>query len=207
MKSLFLISSLLVFCVLLISCNKKNSDTPSPADKIAGDYLQLKVGNYWVYDWYNRQDESFTYSSTDSVYISRDTVYQGKHYYILVHSRPYGSMVKFQLLRDSSGCLLEGNVITFSSTNFKDTLTKSYNTITGDSIFEFCRMNKGDTSITVPYGTFITYASKFTAITPKTQPKYSYSFFAEGIGLIKKTYAYLSGNSGFEQRLIRYGKK
>ncbi len=107
----------LLTAILLISCKKEQTD-PVP-DVSYASAIQLKVGNYWIYENKILQisSNSITYDTDDSVFISKDTIVNGKLYYKL------GNIYGWKLVRDSSGYIVdhEGYVF-FSAINFKDTI-------------------------------------------------------------------------------------
>ena len=73
MKRVFLLA--MILAVFTASCKKEDSETPlTPVPQ--EDYLQLKVGNFWVYEGYKVDslgNEIPTTYLTDSLIIIGDT--------------------------------------------------------------------------------------------------------------------------------------
>jgi len=70
--------------IFLTSCNKDNSGYLLSTK--ASDWIDLQVGNYWIYDEITVNqfgDTSYSIAS-DSVYVSQDTMINGKMYYRVV---------------------------------------------------------------------------------------------------------------------------
>ena len=206
---------LLVITLCTISCKKKDSVESGPS---APDFTQLKVGNYWVYEFYKVDTNGIATDlhETDSSYIYKDSIINGIRYYLNV-SNPYQFLfsMHFQYpdtiaYRDSSGCLLalgsDGKSrIYFARDDFKDV----FNT---DSIPGFylriLKMTGNDSIVTVPAGTFTTQSMCNYAY--PLDPDYlwgirrSYAVYGAGVGKIKHTYLYYSDPDYFEALLVRY---
>ena len=116
------IISILLIAYFLISCEESTvSDSFVLPDEISevSSYSLLKTGNYWVYQTYSCFDSTGTNCSPrsiDSVYISKDTIINGKKYY-RIEGTSFGQYFK-KYLRDSSDYLVDDkNEKTFSCSN------------------------------------------------------------------------------------------
>ena len=193
---------LLAMLAMLISCTKDNEPSKS-------DYIQLKTGNYWVYQAFEVRgdtvEELLPY--TDSTYIEKDTVINGNVYFKFMLQSSVTGDYNPSFARDSAGCLVnEHGEITFSSTNFTDTLSIH----TEEHLLRATlMMDEGDSVVTVPAGTFNTLFCH-TRI-KMHNPEYEYgvrhqgSFWAEGVGCVKQTAVSLGSRDMYiDTRLVRY---
>ncbi|MBS1647322.1 MAG: hypothetical protein JST67_08270 [Bacteroidetes bacterium] len=85
-------SALVLMGFIVLSCKKDVNITPvnniAPNRAASANYLKLTVGNYWVYAHYT-QDSLGNDTPTnqyDSLYISKDSVINGRTCYYFVHS-------------------------------------------------------------------------------------------------------------------------
>ena len=204
MKRVLIILCLLV--VFLTGCKKDASEkdpTPIPQE----DYMQLKIGNYWVYEMY-RVDSSGNENPTgqsDSSIIISDTIIASKLYYKLLSSK--GSYVSY--LHDSNGYLvdLEGKVL-FSDHDFTNILR--IDTIGPGLAYIEYKMQDHDTVITAPIGTYPTleFRGKVIPLNPQSTHgvNYTHYFYAEGLGKIKsESYYFSAPHLKVGQRLIEFG--
>jgi len=195
-----------VISLLAVSCNKNDSESDLiPVAQT--DYMQLKVGNYWVYDNYHidADGNEILSQNKDSVVIIGDTMIGGIQYF-KQHLIGQSHVV---YLRDSSGFLitLEGDVL-FSSTDFSNIIRQD--TIANGLAFITYKMEDSDTLITVPMGNYscITFKGTVNALDPEYPHgvQYTYYFYADGFGQVKSSY-YLFSNPMLrvERRLSQFG--
>ena len=205
-KTLFF--AIAILALIFFSCEKKNSQETASS---VPDFVKLKVGNYWVYDFFKVDSNGVAtdQGKTDSSYIEKDTLINGDKYFIKnSHSYMFGS--RRSILKDSSGYLLQRNTdgsstILFARDNFKDIFISD----TVANLFLRQDMMTGkDSSVRVPAGTFITRSLCFVA-TP-LDPNYPwgvrrvYYSYGKDIGQIKYSTCYWSDPSYYEARLVRY---
>lgn len=192
---------MLALIALIVSCTKEN-------EPVKPDYYLLKPGNYWIYQtWYVMGDTTEQRQSfTDSTYVEKDTVIGEYTYYKIMGKFTYMDKYYAQYVRDSSGCLVnDRGIVSFSYTNFFDTLYARTEYI-------ICRitykMDEGDTTMTVPAGTF-TGLYNHGRIYP-LKPSYPYGirhqgdFRVDGVGLVRETVVEYGSLSYLDKRLIRY---
>jgi hypothetical protein len=199
---------------LLVSC--RENETPTPDDPgIVYDYMPMKAGNYWVYNHYridtsgNATDEGIT----DSIVITDDTLINGKRYFVFEGTNNYNGMGwgLIDCLRDSSGYIVNAQgIIKFSATNFTDTLYTRTMVYQGDTLYTLSfRMEKPDTTITVPAGVFGVLNYRGTLKTPWSKPlipnpRFVNHYYADNVGKVLETYFFLNSPNYYEMRLIRY---
>lgn len=120
----------LVFMIALAWACKKdvNEKIINPQNSIEdfSSAIQLKVGNYWIYDGVNVDSlgNMKRWGGRDSVWIDRDSLVGNRTYY-----RRMGAHYRYEWLYDSSNCIVslpDGTGIPrrvlFSGTNYSDTL-------------------------------------------------------------------------------------
>ena len=213
MKNLFVLSALAFLLILINSCCKvEEIDTPPRETHL--QHFPLKTGNYWIYQHYeiDTSGEETKISTIDSVVISGDTIINDLTYYVLSGTFIGGTFRVLDILRDSSGYLVNHlGQIKFSEDNFKDTLW-TINFTFGDSTVAttYFKMERQDEPITVPAGTFDNVLNfkgtiKFYGLNnPFYKDKNSY--YAKDVGKILDTYYWVSQakRKRFERRLVRY---
>ncbi len=211
MKHLFVFVTVLFSLLLFSSCNKDEDSSPQ---KTKLSHLPLKTGNYWVYEHFKidnfGNEEKLT--TIDSVVITRDTIINDMKYYVVEGNYIDKRFRILDILRDSSGYLVnDKGQIKFSEDNFSDILLVQ-NTTFGDSTYAtvYYKMEKQDDPITVPAGTFndiLNYkgTAKFYG---NNDPFYKdkNTYYAKDVGIILDTYYWISKAKKYkyERRLVRY---
>jgi hypothetical protein len=205
MKRVLLIMAGIV--LLASSCKKGEPDTPTPSTPTT-DYMQLKVGNYWVYDRYTVDslgNETIS-SASDSNIIVGDTIIRDELFFKKVHNH---ASLPMTYLRDSSGYLIydQGEIL-FSDHDFSNILRAD--TVGSNYFYIEYSMMQSDTSTVVPLGTYdaLTYRGKVIPLEPEYPfgINYLYYFYADSLGMIKSSYYY--GSCPYirtEMRLARFG--
>lgn len=208
MKIEKLLKMMILTSSILISCQKD-----PPIEPYYPDYVQLKVGNYWVYERWKIDDygNEFKYAERDCVYIEKDTIINNEKYYHkkgILMGLPVNSFE-----RDSSGYLVNNlGEILFSANNFTDTLNIK---CTGIHYFIY-KMAKENSPQSLPAGDFVSLIYKgifyvYCKFPPEPSEPCSFfppetnNFYADKVGLVK------SVNAGdfeycykMESRLLRY---
>jgi hypothetical protein len=178
----------LISVVALAACNKNNSeDELSPVQ--TPDYMQLKIGNYWVYEKYTIDSDGIEnpiWGETDSSIITGDTMIDNIKYY----KKLSVNQEHMSYLRNSNGYLvnLEGEVL-FSENDFSNIIR--VDTIGPGLAYIEYMMHDEDSSINVPIGTYpvIEMRGKVTPLDPQYPHgiNYTHYFYADGMGLIKSS--------------------
>lgn len=203
---------------LLAGCKKENEPEPAhtcPTDPPDDKYtFKQSIGSYWIYESVNL-DSSYNLISSysvDSVYIPRDTMINGKKYFIresvtLSGSGPSPGMINLSPVRDSAGYIVSVNGYYIRHDDFTNILD-AY-TVTTPPYASTSRMAYKDSLVTVPAGTFSTidYLQEITILDPAypyNRRKYNHTIMANGIGTIYKTMRFYMGFNQLGVRLVRY---
>ncbi len=181
MKNLFNLSLLIL--VIFSSC-KKNGNDPNPENiSLASQYMPLKTGNYFIYQYYRTDIAgNATNGLIDTVYISKDTVINNQKFYKVKRTlKPYHNTDIFpRLLGDSSGYLLEapGNIILSDQLNTTVRSENRYFLINS-------KITSIDSVITVPAGTFKTICYTSYCTEKFNGPSgNNYILYSKNIGII-----------------------
>jgi hypothetical protein len=195
---------------LTTSCKDKHSPTPQ-----YDNYTPLKVGNYWVYQVFDVDDQGYgpPLNEYDSCYISKDTVMNGNTYYYLAIS-PVSSVENTcnKWFRDSLHYVVDHEgLIYFSSEDFTNNISARYSisgTDTTSSIVE--KMENKNAFFSTPAGNFTT-SDCLTTLKIQLQPgapvvvKYRHRRYAKNIGIVSETKPSYASNIRYkERRLLRY---
>lgn len=206
MKTKLLLS--FVFLIFIFSCKKENVEVVC-GPTFSNNYIPMSVGSYWIYHWYEVDtlgNETLLGNKIDTVQIIGDTTIQGHLYFIQEETFAFdtpGIITTFY--RDSIGYLLnsEGE-ISFSSTNFTDTLHRVSN-----SIFEInYQMETGISEITTEAGSFECLNFQGTVIpfgiTVDWTERKQNSYYSKGVGKIQESTFYFNSPNELQRRLIEY---
>jgi hypothetical protein len=189
---------------LLSSCNKDNPENklePIPAK----DYMQLEIGNYWVYHRHMIDTNKSSIDEIDSLVITGDTMINSKQYFKKKSFYQGGT----SYLRDSNGYLVDHQgKIMFSDHDFGHVL-RTDSIGPGLAVAEY-GMIAGDTTITVPSGSYqaLDFRGTVTALDPNYPHgiNYTYYFYADGMGMVKSsTYFFMAPHLRIEQELLAFG--
>ena len=215
MKYLKLVAFLII--VLFSSCKKDKPEIkpePTPAPEIYPNYSQLKVSNYWVYQWFD-VDENGRDSALkiyDSSYVEKDTVIHEKTYFKLKCEGGI-ALKPVSFLRDSLHYIVnEKGEIQFSSNDFTNVLNTRY--VEATQYDTICRvemkMDNTTTTTNLPVGNFKTLPAKSTYFFyPKwpstSNPRYTNVRYAENVGIVSESVIFGLASKGYsEKRLLRY---
>lgn len=187
------------------ACKKDDPADNEPQVTSADYFFPLKVGNYWVYETLNTQDNSTT---LDTIRILNDTVVNGKTFFRFNSLTPliFGISSEY-LLADSSGYIIDPTGFVYmANSGAMDTLD-----VTSGSTYDIViRTGNRDTLVSVPAGSFQALETvsdihyKGMASPTGTTPRSMYSYAAKHVGCIKSTYFYLSSADGFVITLKSY---
>lgn len=186
------------------ACKKDDPDEPQGATS-ADYFFPLKVGNYWVYETLNTQDNSTT---LDTIRILNDTVVNGKTFYRFNSLSPliFGISSEY-LLADSNGYIIDPTGFVYMANNgAMDTLD-----VTSGNVYDVViRTGNRDTVVSVPAGSFNTLETvsdihyKSMASPTGTNPRSMHNYAAKNVGCIKASYFYLSSADNFVITLKSY---
>lgn len=169
-------------------------------------YFPLTEGTYWIYEHTSLDTNGVeTLTGADSSYVSNDTLINGNIYH-----KVYGNIINspgFRLLRDSADCIVENNgTILFSASNYTDTLHRwsvpGYMDVSN-------MMAQDPVEITVQAGVFQAkdYKGTVTFTSPSypwSNPRYTHSYYAQGVGPVKEVAFFASSPNYMTRRLMRY---
>ena len=198
---------LAIIGMIFTSCKKDNTSENQSPPEPTKDYMQLKIGNYWVY---HRHMTDTTKAVTaideiDSLVITGDTMIDGLEYFKKKSFYQGGT----SYLRDSNGYLVDhlGKIL-FSDHDF-GTILRTDSIGPGLAVAEYS-MLEADTTINVPSGSYqaLDYRGTVTALDPNYPHgiNYTYYFYADGFGMIKSsTYFFMAPHLRIEQELIDFG--
>jgi len=205
--------TVLALATVFTSCKKENETPIEPLP----DFMHLKVGNYWVYEFYKTDTNGIEtkLQETDSAYILKDSILNGKTYFVKIQSPlhfnknlSFGPNVYTEtiLIRDSSGYLVnEIGTILFAQENFNDILKTD--TIPG-LLWSETKMIGKDSLVTVPAGLFISRTICYTYYPLDSNYHWgirkAYSVYGKNAGILKYTYGFYSSGVNYEARLLRY---
>lgn len=150
--------------------------------------------------------------STDSIYISNDTVINGKTYFVrksvtLSGAGMLSGMLYLEPVRDSAGYTVSVNGSFIRHDDFTNIL--DVYTSTTPPYTAIYRMAHKDSLVTVPAGSFSTidYLHKVTFQDPSyvgNRVKYNHTIMANNIGIVYKSIRYSLGWNQIGLRLLRY---
>ena len=225
---LFRLSLLALLCATtLLSCKKDDegqnpNPQPEPVITTYDNYSALKVGNYWIYEYFDVDSMGNATSKNlfDSCYVKNDTIINGNTYYRLVQPSAYFSdptiYPQSRLLRDSLHYIVGSRGgIQFSSQDFSTVFASRYQIeMQNDTLgLITVKMEPSPTTVTVPAGTFSTlnFRRTFNLYPNWSGPRnygYEHSRYAKDVGLVVQTMpSYLLQlrlGMSVEKRLIRY---
>jgi hypothetical protein len=205
MKHLILI---LLAAVLCSSCNKKDgspTQTQGSQESVT-DYFPLTVGSYWIYQIKETDTLGNIITSVmyDSVFIKKDSIYNGKTYKVMADSYGGGSV----LLCDSSGYIVSSNGRKYFTTN-ADTSIINHQYYNDTTFYLSWKMKQTDSLVSVPAGEFAAKIVEGTLVALKpisnvSQARYLCYAYSKNIGLIYQRQCYLESSIYQEHYLIRY---
>lgn len=183
-----------------------NSAAPNSPVYTAKDYLPLKIGNYWVYQLQQvDQNTNVVYTTTDSTYVSDSIITRGKTFYNVV-----GNIMLPGYYCDSSNCIIssDGDILLRISSNKNDTLSRT-NYSQGNSWFNrYYIMQSGPASFSfngVTYSDCSHLNGHFYSNMNAACPNRFYpQIFSPGIGMVYSKYFFASLCDDFEHKLLRY---
>ncbi|NBC07376.1 MAG: hypothetical protein GVY26_09305, partial [Bacteroidetes bacterium] len=190
--------------LLWSSCYKEGAE---PQDRFrfqapptaVNDYLQLSIGNTWVYEVYqlNTQTGEITlYPKRDRQQVELDTMIKGRRYYALAGSR---MGTEYQLLLRLSGpeAIDAYGRLYFATNLVGEPYSVSKNLLPEGASSSEAVVQEGPV-VTVPHGTYATLVLKqelqlspeFGGDGGDAVDRIDRAYYAEGVGLIKYTQYY-----------------
>jgi|GEM_PF-4775272 len=207
--TLYLPVFVLIFLIFLITaCHSEREDIQPQVDY--SEAIQLRKNNFWVYESasINLASGIRNQHLDDSTFIRKDTVANGKVYYIVENL--FG-LKEYKTISAKTITNLQGH-IEFSGINFKDTLYKD------PSLQVYGLMKEVKEEVTVPAGTFKTVM--FMVLQKNLMGHHNHDsnnpsmygheysivrkvWYAKHVGIVKAV-SYFGNSTGFEINLKRY---
>ncbi|MEQ8475301.1 MAG: hypothetical protein RIB54_03610 [Fulvivirga sp.] len=206
MKFLYLVT--ILFAVITLSSCSKEEVSPQ---QLASEFTNLEVGNYWVYEWYEIYPDGTEskYNVRDSVYISTDTLIDGRSF--IVRRGTFLKNKRTEILLDSANSLYK-----FPSEVLLFTLDKTNETTitikAGENPIATVKYILKSNSIVanVPAGEF--ECLNYEGIVESLDPDYQYGtrinsdLYAKNFGLVMKRCHLYNSPNNLEMRLVKFGK-
>lgn len=211
-----------LYCLCLLlglcACDKKDSE----GIRSVSEYAPMKVGSYWIYQYYQVDDNGNEVSGgtwqpptvLDSVYVEKDTMVGNNRYYkVIDESLPQ----ELWLMRDSSNYLVDQTGrIRLAPADFKHVFYETQREaffISPDSVFIVQqRMADWDKVIGTPAGSFTTISMDeiytfipFAHDQRGKSERRIHNRYAKGVGMVSQTMPFYTSNPYYlERRLLRY---
>ena len=213
---LFFILAILIFH----SCKKENIIIIDPLEleEKPSDYLPMEVGNYWIYETFQVEENGDEFSvDLDTMTIIRDTLIGADRFFIFHHTSQ-GSFTFTHLLPQFLGLkndhVVNADGTTFLSLRHNDTLQVASFGILEDLEIITMMSTENNKFIEVPAGDFETeIIDKQIWVTgPQvTEPFIQHEYYKKNVGIIWKEIVFLSidnnnitGRVGFVLKLKEY---
>ncbi|NQZ76448.1 MAG: hypothetical protein HRT61_10110 [Ekhidna sp.] len=201
------LTTALVAILLFASCT---DEEVAPTQNVI-EFTDLKIGNYWVYDWFEI-DPDGTESSLnkrDSLYIEKDTTILNRTY--LIRSGTFLGTKTRELLYDSANA-----IFIYPSRQVLFTLDESVKTTVNHGpqnnpiAYSTYSLDLNETTIVVPAGEF--ECLNYGGLTKSLEADYPYgtrinsNLYSNGTGLILMKTQFYSSPNDLEMRLVKSGK-
>ncbi len=204
MKRIILL--VLVTTTAFLSCNK--NDNP-PSHESVLDYYPLDVGNYWVYET-SLCDSTWLdcdFKSTDTNFISKDTIINGIKYYKVDGKKLMGESPYY--LRDSLDYIVDSDgKIRFSNKDFELVFNEEYIIQNNDTIFHwYNKMIQEPLIVSVPLGDIICLDNRLSFFRKDENFKHefnSHNAYSKNIGLVYENSMFAIYTGGFQRELTSY---
>lgn len=201
----------------LLSCSQKEmafhvEDEPVEEQyEPAEDYLQLRAGNYWVYESYSINlvtGEEKPLHKRDSIYVLKDTLIGRTEFFILEGSR-LGQAYRAVLRCSGPEVMDAGGRLLFSTAAIGDTVNLPADQMAHGAEAAYATLAFTG-NVAAPYGTFDAleyrrtfYFSSSEGIRAGGNVRRQSDFFAKGVGLIQYTSFFPGQPLDIEMRLAR----
>jgi len=213
MKKLILIT--IISSLLIFGCSKEKSIEENVAPPVVSsqsiNYIPLAIGNYWVYDTYSIDslgNETLS-SPSDSAYVDRDTIVNGKTFYIIEGDFNATTTVGAIIRNENNSIINLDGSISFTTNNL-GVVYRNDTTFLGGGEFIASEtwVNLQQINISVPAGAFLSYdKEKETTASDVNYPwgiRNTHKSYNKDVGVIKGQYYFYTQPNYFESRLISY---
>lgn len=198
---------LLLVLIAFSGCQKEKQRTMYKIS--SSDYYPMTVGSYWIYERTQIDTngvETTTPDNNDSVYVSRDTLINGKTFAVFVGTIWWDPAQELYM-RDSAGHVLSSSGTILDLTNFSGILDFYHDSSGMSDATTYMEHPPGP--ITVPAGTFSTVdrVCRIDILIPSYPwgtPRYLHDYYALGVGRVREISCYSSAPWYQSRRLLRY---
>lgn len=172
---------LLVFSfIVFFSCTKEET----AVDKLHS-LTRLAVGNYWVYDVFKVESGGMeTLVTKDSSVVRKDSILNGKRYFVLERSSALRQGRFVELLRDSGEYLIDHHGTIYISSQRSLNLFTKYVKNNTDTIAQIDYLIRGEAYVNVGTGSYIAetlHSVYYTLANPQDKRTFKTSY-ARGVG-------------------------
>ncbi len=201
------------FLILVLSCKKKETLTeeaaaPSPTPSSAytvKDYLPLKYGNYWVYQFtITDSNNVVNLSMLDSVYVFDSVVVHGKWFYRIMATV---SPIQGEYT-DSANCLIRSNGQRALSLINNDTILKLFWNQSGSWYNNYDIMKTTATAFNYNSVTYPNCISRYTYfysnMNSSCPNRIIYDTYSPGVGLVYSKWGFVNDCRDWEIKILRY---
>ncbi len=199
------------FAILAIATSCSNEQI-TPTNPII-NLMNLKVGNYWVYDWYEidiTNGNTTNLKKRDSTIIEKDTVINGRTCFIEKGNYYGNKQMTRQIIFDSINSIYtfpdKEVILTLDKTSI---VAKNFGFKENPIAIGYYSLDDNRVSIQVPAGNF--QSINFRGRIEPQQPDYLYgiryndNYYADNVGLTKIRTQFYSLPNDLEMRLAKYG--
>ena len=188
---------LILATLFLYACQKNDETTPPPPAKIPiNAFFPMDIGNYWVYEFVNRQPDGTIIGtpSTDTLKVVKDTLINDIKYFEFVTNKPSNNSHYFY--RDSLGYIVnsQGRKILLPEAD-EEIYYFHYGFYLSDTMYSYWEEFEGEFTVINNFGSHQALAQ---VVTHKAWPNYGgqtvedTTFYSE-IGPLQRSYGYQSG--------------
>lgn len=221
--SLWVLAVVCALANIFTACRKKQEPLPfnppggpSPATVVYDDYMMMRPGSYWIYEFYmldSANGDAHPTGRYDSAYVAGDTIINFSRYRVYRYQDYFSTGYITRYQRDSLQYTVDHKGRILFATNDFVNVFRTYqfgpNGAVGDTIIVTEQMGGKNEMTTVPAGTFKTYSFLEVYHQP---PGYPYGAerikehrYARNIGLVtESSQFYFALPQLHEKRLVRY---
>jgi hypothetical protein len=203
----------IILCFLIaFSCKKKESpveEVTPPNTTVTSaytikDYMPLKYGNYWVYE-FTRTDTNnvVLVTAIDSCYVQDSTFTNGRWFYLISQHRT--SAFYFA---DSANCIIRTDGKPELKLSNNDTIRRDSMSWPGQWATWKYVMNTNPTTFSFNSKTYYNCINKYlffrSNLNPYCNDRIAYDTYAPGVGIVYSNFGWMNSCEVWELKLLRY---
>lgn len=201
--------TMMVTTSILLSCT--DSDSLLPVKTSTLEYLNLKVGNYWLYNESKTDTNTgITTTYTDSVVVVGMQVLNTKEYFVLAGHTVGTKHFRYTFLRDSANHIVDryGNILLTNTTT--DGPIQTVSQTIGSSNYTIVTSAHRETGLTINNISFNDLLNLRENITFRKASEPTQTFkndnqYANGVGLVRQTRKLLPTGTIVERVIVKWG--